>query len=44
MGFNNCFYEDSIIQNIHIDEDMENRKYLNIKHEVAAYHTFIPIA
>ena len=40
MGFNNCFYEDSIIQNIHLDEDMENRKYLNIKHEVAAYHTF----
>ena len=40
MGFNTCFYEDSIIQNIHVNKDMENRDYLHIKHEVATYHTF----
>ena len=40
MGFNTCFYEDSIIQNIHVNEDMENRDYLHIQQEVATYHTF----
>ena len=40
MGFNTCFYEDSIIQNIHVNEDFENRDYLHIQQEVATYHTF----
>ena len=40
MGFNTCFYEDSIVQNIHVNEDMENRDYLHIQQEVTTYHTF----
>ena len=40
MGFNTCFYEDSIVQNIHINEYMENRDYLHIQQEAAIYHTF----
>ena len=40
MGFNTCFYEDSIIQNIHINEDLKNCDYLHIQQEVATYHTF----
>ena len=40
MGFNTCFYEDSIIKNIHLNKDMDNRDYLHIQQEVASYHTF----
>ena len=28
MGFNTCFYEDSIIQNIHVNKDLKNCDYL----------------
>ena len=40
MGFNTCFYEDSIAQKIHLNENMENRDYLHIQQEVTPYHTF----
>ena len=40
MGFNTCFYEDSIIQYIHVNEDFNNRDYLHIQQEVTTYHTF----
>ena len=40
MGFNTCFYDDSIVQNIHVNEHLKNSDYLHIQQEVATYHTF----
>lgn len=40
MGFNTCFYGDSIVQNIHVNEHLKNSDYLHIQQEVATYHTF----
>lgn len=40
MGFNTCFYDDSIVQNIHVNENLINSDYLHIQQEVATYHTF----
>lgn len=40
MGFNTCFYDDSIVQNIHVNENLKNSDYLHIQQEVATYHTF----
>ena len=40
MGFNTCSYDDSIVQNIHVNENLKNSDYLHIQQEVATYHTF----
>ena len=43
MGFNTCFYDDSIVQNIHVNENLINSDYLHIQQEVATYLSLIHI-